>query len=377
MTIIRRMAGALGSAAGLALALPGCNHAKDIQVQPEEWRTVSPGQPLARFPTARVIEPGNGPAVGLGHLVKVNLRAYQTDSSQKWVDRGDWWIWTGFRADEKTPFYTTSPRIASALIGLREGTLFDFIDAHDAPKMNPLVAGLLFTAVIGDPNNYSWRTHINGTLDDRTTVFTSSSTKVGTQLRILATCKADLQIRTVRLFDDSLVTVYAEGGSRTTREPREVWVDETRIQGKCSDGRTATFRYGPQPSASKTGGRSPVRAYFDQWFTDEWEKLPVGVQIDNNRPPVVPHRSKPGTVSTRLDTPVKINVLADARDPDGNRLTARIVSDPKQGRLSANADGSFTYTPDKGWSGVDEFVYKASDGMAESKRGTWRITVNE
>lgn len=48
-----------------------------------------------------------------------------------------------------------------------------------------------------------------------------------------------------------------------------------------------------------------------------------------------------------------------------------------QGKLDANPDGSFTYTPNKGWSGVDEFNYRASDGMIESKHGTWRITVNK
>jgi hypothetical protein len=276
MAIIRRIAGTVGSAAGLAMALPGCNYAKNIQTFPEEWRTVSPGQPLAKFPTARIIEQGKGPVVGVGHLVKVHLRT-QTDPD-KWNDRGDWWIWTGFRIDETTPFYTTEADIASALIGMREGTIFDFLASND-PKRDPLIAGLLFTAIVGDAGEYKWRTHTKSTDTDRTMVYTSSDAKAGTQLKILTTCKAELQIRTVRLFDDSPVTVYADGGSYTSRAPREVWIDETRIQGKCPDGRTATFRYGPQASASKTGGRSPVRAYFDDWFTAEWEKIPVGVQV--------------------------------------------------------------------------------------------------
>jgi hypothetical protein len=275
MTIIRRIAGTVGSAAGLAMALPGCNYAKNIQTFPEEWRTVSPGQPLAKFPTARIIEQGKGPVVGLGYLVKLRLRAKWDDA---WHEFGDWWVWTGFRTDEKTPFYTTSPDIASALIGVRDGTVFDFIPSDD-PKRNPLAAGMLFTAIVGEPNDYSWRTHTNGTNTDRTTIYTSSPSDVGTQLKILMTCKAELQIRTVRLFDDSPVTVYADGGSYTSRAPREVWIDETRIQGKCPDGRTATFRYGPVGSSSKTGGRSPVRAYFDDWFTAEWNKIQVGVQV--------------------------------------------------------------------------------------------------
>jgi hypothetical protein len=40
-----------------------------------------------------------------------------------------------------------------------------------------------------------------------------------------------------------------------------------------------------------------------------------------------------------------------------------------------NPDGSFTYTPDTGFSGKDSFTYQASDGSALSNVATVTIDV--
>ena len=69
-------------------------------------------------------------------------------------------------------------------------------------------------------------------------------------------------------------------------------------------------------------------------------------------------------------------VLANDTDPDGDLLTATIVSSPSNGTLSLNADGSFLYTPDNDFNGSDSFTYKANDGIADSNVATVTITVN-
>ncbi len=69
------------------------------------------------------------------------------------------------------------------------------------------------------------------------------------------------------------------------------------------------------------------------------------------------------------DTPLVVTgpgVLANDTDIDGDPLTARLVSGPAHGSLTLAADGSFIYTPDANWSGADGFIYRASDGSAES-----------
>jgi autotransporter-associated beta strand protein/parallel beta-helix repeat protein len=56
-------------------------------------------------------------------------------------------------------------------------------------------------------------------------------------------------------------------------------------------------------------------------------------------------------------------VLTNDSDSDNYSLTAALVSQPKYGQLTLNADGSFSYTPYANVSGSDEFTYMASDGL--------------
>ncbi len=59
-------------------------------------------------------------------------------------------------------------------------------------------------------------------------------------------------------------------------------------------------------------------------------------------------------------------VLSSASDPDGDSLTSSIVSGPSNGSLSLNSDGSFSYTPNAGFTGADSFEYTASDGALDT-----------
>ncbi|MEM7476402.1 MAG: Ig-like domain-containing protein [Planctomycetota bacterium] len=54
-------------------------------------------------------------------------------------------------------------------------------------------------------------------------------------------------------------------------------------------------------------------------------------------------------------------------DAEGSPLHASVVSGPSNGSLSTfNADGTFTYMPDFGFSGFDSFTYKVNDGTDDS-----------
>ena len=68
-------------------------------------------------------------------------------------------------------------------------------------------------------------------------------------------------------------------------------------------------------------------------------------------------------------------LLSSVSDPDGDPLTAVLVSGPSHGQLTLNSDGSFTYTPDAGYTGPDAFAYRASDGTALSNASTVSINV--
>jgi len=51
------------------------------------------------------------------------------------------------------------------------------------------------------------------------------------------------------------------------------------------------------------------------------------------------------------------------QDPDGESVTAVLVTPTAHGALALHADGSFTYTPQAGVTGTDTFVYRAVDDV--------------
>ena len=68
-------------------------------------------------------------------------------------------------------------------------------------------------------------------------------------------------------------------------------------------------------------------------------------------------------------------VMTNDTDADGDALTATRTSTPVNGAVSLQADGSFTYTPDNGFVGKDQFTYTVSDGTDTSAPATVTITV--
>lgn len=68
-------------------------------------------------------------------------------------------------------------------------------------------------------------------------------------------------------------------------------------------------------------------------------------------------------------------VLANDADPDGDALAPAVATAPSHGTLALGADGSFTYTPDPGFSGADAFSYTATDPDGASDTATVALTV--
>jgi hypothetical protein len=69
-------------------------------------------------------------------------------------------------------------------------------------------------------------------------------------------------------------------------------------------------------------------------------------------------------------------VLIGATDPNGYPLSASLVSAPKHGTLTLNADGSFTYVPANNYIGTDSFTFAAADGFSSSATATISLRIN-
>jgi Bacterial Ig domain len=86
--------------------------------------------------------------------------------------------------------------------------------------------------------------------------------------------------------------------------------------------------------------------------------------------------------TTSYQTVLTANVLADNgsgadNDPDGTPLTVSPtpVTIVTNGTLTLSTDGSFTYTPAPGFSGIDQFVYRVADTTGRTATATVRITI--
>lgn len=95
----------------------------------------------------------------------------------------------------------------------------------------------------------------------------------------------------------------------------------------------------------------------------------VTIGTAGNRPPVAADDS----AQTPPATPVRIGVLRNDSDPDGDVLSVTSVSMPAHGTAAINDDGSVTYVPAAGFEGSDGFTYVVSDGRGGT--ATARVSV--
>ncbi len=82
--------------------------------------------------------------------------------------------------------------------------------------------------------------------------------------------------------------------------------------------------------------------------------------------------------ATDEDSPLDVaapGVLDNDSDPEGDPITAVKDTDPANGALTLNADGSFTYTPNANFNAFDTFTYHATDGSGDSNTATVTVTV--
>ncbi len=147
------------------------------------------------------------------------------------------------------------------------------------------------------------------------------------------------------------------------------------------DAQAGTFTYTPatRPEAGEPDGTDA----FTVTATDP-DGLSASTTIDvpvtalpdpDNTAPV----ANADTYSLDEDTPLVIagpGVLANDTDADGDPLTAVLGTGPAHGTFALNPDGSFSYTPNDGYSGTDTFTYAADDGEETSALTTVTLTVN-
>ena len=100
----------------------------------------------------------------------------------------------------------------------------------------------------------------------------------------------------------------------------------------------------------------------------------VNINVTNGVP-----IAKSDTYSTSAGKALSViapGVLANDSDADSDTLTAAVAANPTKGSIALSKDGSFTYTPNAGFSGTDTFTYTVSDGIVSSVPATVTVNVN-
>ena len=125
------------------------------------------------------------------------------------------------------------------------------------------------------------------------------------------------------------------------------------------------------PAAGYIGGDGFVYRVRDAFGSTDTANVTIDVV---NRAPAARDIAFEGERGRPLVVPAP-GVLENDTDPDGDTLTAELVSGVSHGTLDLAADGGFTYTPSTTYVDADAFTYRASDGDLESEPATVTFTL--
>ena len=147
------------------------------------------------------------------------------------------------------------------------------------------------------------------------------------------------------------------------------WITQG-AHGAVVDNGNGTLTYTPAPGFS--GGDSFAYAVSDGFGGEDDASVVVTVTPMNDGPTAA--GDSYGTrENMRLVIPASVGVLANDTDADADFLIAVLVTGPAHGTLTLAPNGSFTFTPEPGFSGSDSFSYRALDPGHGGKRHGDRV----
>ncbi len=138
---------------------------------------------------------------------------------------------------------------------------------------------------------------------------------------------------------------------------------ESATNGSLSLSADGSFIY--TPVADFNGADSFTYTVTDGELTSAETTVTINVGAVNDAPVAlldVYNVNEGGELVVDVDN----GVLANDTDVDGDSLTAILDAQPFNGSVVFNANGSFSYMPDDGFTGTDNFTYLANDGTVDS-----------
>jgi outer membrane protein OmpA-like peptidoglycan-associated protein len=155
----------------------------------------------------------------------------------------------------------------------------------------------------------------------------------------------------------------------------------TPAHGTVSIGADGVVTYTPTPGSGgmaptvcdpSYGGESFTYTISDSFGAHSTATVVILPPPTLNHPPVAQNDA----ATTAVATPVKVSVLGNDTDSDGDTLSITDVGTPAHGTAAKNADGTITYTPSAGYVGSDNFSYGISDGHGGTSTAQVTVTVS-
>jgi VCBS repeat-containing protein len=176
-------------------------------------------------------------------------------------------------------------------------------------------------------------------------------------------------------FEDTPLTIAAPGVLGNDKDAEGDPLTTVLVTGPANGSLTlsAEGAFSYTPNAGFTGNDGFTYVANDGTGSSNVATVAFAVTGVNDAPVAIND-----SYSTFEDTALSISapgLLENDTDPDGNSLTALLVTGPANGTFTLNAEGAFTYTPSAHFNGTDSFTYRASDGLAVSNIATVNLTV--
>jgi hypothetical protein len=283
----------------LALAVPACSQRdrdtiENIQVTQEDWVPLEPGTPptdpnlVARV--GKVLREGNGPKVDFDDLVQLRLRTGKSSTGLPQSDQdATGWVWIGFDHPERGDFPTENDMLASALLNLKQGSVQTFTKVFRPHYGDTL--GHAYQLPFG---NRQWfdtymkkkrQADLGAAFKGGVVYADGRADGEGTTVEILRVCKGMASQRLITLMMNHPITVSQDMfRTHETREPRWTYVREAGWEGRCDDGKTMRYAFGPIRVSRPMEKAGKEESNLDKapyaWIEKAWETVPVGVRME-------------------------------------------------------------------------------------------------
>ena len=169
------------------------------------------------------------------------------------------------------------------------------------------------------------------------------------------------------VYDQSTLKLYLNGQE----------IASTELTGPVDQDAGMALAIGAQPGGGNyfDGLIDDVRILQRAISTEEIQTILEEAQ--GNTVPVANNDAYDVIADQQFNVSALDGVLSNDSDANQDVLFALLETDADNGTVTLNDDGSFVYTPDPGFIGLDTFTYFANDGADNSNPATVSLTVDQ